>query len=339
MRTIPFNVPGSKAEEKRISVLGLGCASMLGRAGRRESLKALSSAYDAGITFYDTARSYGYGECERLLGDFFRGARRSSVVLCTKFGILPVNSNGWKNRMKPIARSVLSFAPQLRSTVRRHTASQLKPGQFSIEILNSSIETSLTELKTDYVDILLMHSPPLETSQREDLLGAMNCLVETGKVRMMGVSAGADVIGAVFNRHSPRLSAAQFPLNPLCMALASQTPSAAKSLFLIANQVFGGLEGIARCRSLIERLRQDPDIPSVLREKLDPRDASLLPDMVFNCVLRDTGVSVAVPSMLHPKHLHTNIKVIEQSRFSSRELEQIRQSLPVIAESSADTSW
>ena len=160
MRTTDLNFGGA-AGKKKVSVLGLGCAPMLGRAGRRESLAALTAAYDAGITFYDTARSYGYGACEGLLGNFFRGERRESVVLCTKFGILPANPSGWKNKIKPLARAVLSVAPQLRGVVRKHAASQFNPRQFSVETLTTSFETSLRELKTDYVDMLLMHGPPL----------------------------------------------------------------------------------------------------------------------------------------------------------------------------------
>ena len=60
-----------------VSVLGLGCAAMMGSAGRHESLVALAAAYDSGINFFDTARSYGYGASEGLLGEFCAGRRRT----------------------------------------------------------------------------------------------------------------------------------------------------------------------------------------------------------------------------------------------------------------------
>ena len=307
-----------------MSVLGLGCASMLGRASRRESLASLGAAYDAEITFYDTARSYGYGACEGLLGEFFAGERRESVVLCTKFGILPASSKGWKNRVKPLARAVLSVAPQLRGAVRKAAAGQFHPGQFSVETLRSSFDTSLRELKTDYVDILLMHNPPVDAVRQDDLLEAMGRLVDAGKVRMAGVSADGDATGAILKDHAPILKAAQFPLNLFSMRLAAQTVEAAKSLFLMANHPFGGAEGIARCRSEIDRMRKDPAIPLELREKLDARDETLLPELVLNCILTGTGVSVVVPSMLQPKHLKSNIGAVEQCRFSRAELDLIR---------------
>lgn len=324
MRITDLIFSGARAGRKSVSVLGLGCASMLGRAGRRESVAALGAAYDAGITFYDTARSYGYGACEGLLGEFFAGKRRESVVLCTKFGILPASSKGWKNRVKPLARAVLSVAPQLRGAVRKAAASQFSPGQFSVETLRSSFETSLRELKTDYVDILLMHNPPIDAVRQDDLLDAMGKLVDAGKVRMAGVSADGDVIGAILLDHAPILKAVQFPLNLFSMGLAAQTVEGAKSLFLMANHPFGGAEGIARCRSEIDRMRKDPAIPLELREKLDARDGTLLPELVLNCILTGTGVSVVVPSMLQLEHLKSNIRAVEQCRFSHAELELIR---------------
>jgi aryl-alcohol dehydrogenase-like predicted oxidoreductase len=327
MRTIDIQIPGQSTPLKNVSVIGLGCAAMLGRAGRRESLAALGTAYDSGITFYDTARSYGYGACEGLLGEFFGAGRRSSVVLCTKFGILPGNPNGWKNKVKPLARAALSVVPQLRGMVRKHAGGQFVPGQFSVATLRSSFETSLRELKTDYVDILLMHGPPASVLQDEGMLEELRRLVDEGKVRLAGVSAEGEVIRTVFGKHSPVLQAAQFPMNPFSMDLAWETLDAAKSLMLIANHPFGGAEGIARCRIQIERLRQDPAVPQSLREKLDARDGGLLPEFVLNSILQDTGVSVVIPSMMKPAHLHSNMRAIEQCRFSPSELQLIRNSL------------
>jgi hypothetical protein len=116
-------------------------------------------------------------------------------------------------------------------------------------------------------------------------------------------------------------------MNPFSMNLASQTPDAAKSLMLIANHPFGGAEGIARCRTLIDRLHQDPAVPQSLREKLDARDEGLLPEFVLNSIVGDTGVSVVIPSMMKPAHLHGNMRAIDQCRFSPSELQLIRNSL------------
>jgi aryl-alcohol dehydrogenase-like predicted oxidoreductase len=325
MRTTEIVPCGPQTSLPRVSVLGLGCAAMLGRTGRRDSLAALGAAYDAGITFYDTARSYGYGACEGLLGEFLGGKKRDSVVLCTKFGIVPSNPNGWKQRVKPLARAALRLFPGLRGLARKQAADQFASGQFTVEILRSSLEMSLRELKTDYVDILLMHAAPISALQQDNLMEELERLVEAGKVRLAGISGEEDVIGAVFANLPSMLRTAQFALNIFNLAFTAQTVRAAQSMFLVANQPFGGPEGVSRCRDQIARMCASPDLPACVREKLDLSDESLLPELVLNCILSDTGISVVIPSMMQLKHLQSNIKAVEHCRFSPEELAIIRQ--------------
>src|SRR5580704_5522793 len=52
----------------RTSVLGFGCGSVMGRVGRSASLRAMDAAWESGITLFDTARSYGFGEAEAVGG-------------------------------------------------------------------------------------------------------------------------------------------------------------------------------------------------------------------------------------------------------------------------------
>ena len=97
---------GASPDWAKLSVLGFGCAAMGGRSSRKDSLTAIGAAWDAGITFYDTARSYGYGQSEGLVGEFLR-SKRDLAVIRTKFGILPAAQGGWKQKLKPLARGAL----------------------------------------------------------------------------------------------------------------------------------------------------------------------------------------------------------------------------------------
>src|SRR5947209_6356011 len=112
MRSVELMPAGPK-----VSVLGMGCAAMMGSASRKDSLAALGAALDAGINFFDTARSYGYGASEALLGEFLAG-RRDQTVICTKFGILPA-ARSWKQAVMPFARGVLKLFPGLRGAARK----------------------------------------------------------------------------------------------------------------------------------------------------------------------------------------------------------------------------
>jgi aryl-alcohol dehydrogenase-like predicted oxidoreductase len=114
-----------------VSELGLGAWQLGNRKDwadgpdEAESLAIVGAALDAGVTFFDTAPGYAGGHSEQLLGRGLRG-HRDSVVVCTKFGHNPEGTD------------------------------------FSPEALRGSVERSLRQLKTDVLDIVLMHSPPRE---------------------------------------------------------------------------------------------------------------------------------------------------------------------------------
>lgn len=313
---------GQSSGLERISELGFGCAAVAGRVSRRDSLAALAAAHDAGITLYDTARSYGYGESESIVGEFLRG-RRDSVVLCTKFGILPATQGGWKQKLKPLARGVLRLFPGLRKTVRRQVSDQFVSGQFSVETLRTSFETSLRELKTDYVDMLLMHAAPASVLEQDDLLEALERLVESGKVRMAGISGELPVIAQYLAGPPKVLTTAQFALNLSNIAFAEETRRHG-DLLLVGNHPFGGPAGAAEGKALIASLAADPELPQALRQKLEPKDPQVLPELVLNCVLRGTGVSSVIAAMMQLRHIASNVAAVESCRFTLEELEQVR---------------
>jgi aryl-alcohol dehydrogenase-like predicted oxidoreductase len=297
----------------------------MGRVGRRGSLAAVTAALDAGITFFDTARSYGYGESESLLGEVLQG-RRGSVVICTKFGSLPVGRGGWKQRIKPLAQTAVRLFPGLRKHARKHVASEFLTGQFSPETLKLSLETSLRELRTEYVDILLMHSAPAAVLDRDDLLDALQRLVESGKIRMAGLSSGQPVIGEFLSRPTSVLTTAQFPLNRTNLDFTRQTAQA-REAFLVANHPFGGAGGVPDTARRVEAMRTSPALPEDLRRKLDPSDPQLVPEVVLNAILQATGVAAVVPTMMRKTSLLSNIAAIDHCRFSPAEIALLREEL------------
>jgi len=308
-----------------VSVLGLGCAAMMGIASKRDSLRALHAAYDAGINFFDTARSYGYGESEGLLGEFCVG-RRERVVLCTKFGILP-GAGGWKHRIKPLARGLIRMFPGLRGAARRQAGQLHRSDQFSVAVLRTSLETSLRELRTEYVDLLLMHAAPMSVLAQEDLLEELGRLVDEGKVRVAGISGEPEVIAAAITGGFGVLRTAQFACNLANLGFVERIGSTAGGRFLVGNHPFGGPVGVAETRRRIAALAEDESLPKELRAKLDGNDPQLLPEVMLNAVLSGTGVGAIVPAMLQPQHLESNCKAIAQCRFDAEELGELRRAL------------
>ncbi len=327
MRSVAFS-SFTSVDGARPTVLGFGCSALLGRASRRESMTALHTAFDAGITFFDTARSYGYGASEGLLGQFLarKGSScRDQIILCTKFGILPVARN-WKQMVKPVARAAVRLVPSLRQAAQRHAANQFNANQFTLKTLQTSLDTSLRQLRTDHVDMLLMHDAPASVLEQDDLLEALAALVEQGKVRLAGISAEQPVIEETFQRRPPQLQAAEFALNLSNLAFTAQTAQQS-GLFLVANHPFGGVSGVASSRERIAQLAASPVLSATLREKLTLDDPLLLPELVFHAVLDGTGISAVVPAMIQPAHIHANIRAIENCRFTPAELIEIRQAL------------
>ena len=320
MREIEFPASAGGGATK-MSVLGFGCAALMGRASRRESLTALGAAMDAGINFFDTARSYGYGASEGLLGGFLEG-RREQVVVCTKFGILPAARN-WKQMARPVVRAAIRLVPSLRQAAQRQAGSQFLEGQFTLANLKTSFETSLRQLRTEYVDMLLLHAAPASVLEQDDLLEAMGRLVEQGKVRMAGISGELPVISSALGAKYAALSTAQFAVNFSNMGEAVKVAAAGEWL-MVANHPFGGPAGVEATRARIAGLAVAEGLGKELREKLAVEDAQLLPEVVLNAILSGTGVSAVVPAMIKPGHIAANVRAVEACRFTAEELVVIR---------------
>jgi aryl-alcohol dehydrogenase-like predicted oxidoreductase len=139
------------------SALGLGCMGMsqgYGPADDAESITTLHRAVDLGVTFLDTAMSYGTGHNERLLGQALAG-RRDAVVLATKFGIVR-GPDGVRLDGRP-----------------DHVAGYC--------------DASLARLGVDHLDLYYLHRPDPDVPVGETV-GAMAELVAAGKVRHLGLS-------------------------------------------------------------------------------------------------------------------------------------------------------
>jgi aryl-alcohol dehydrogenase-like predicted oxidoreductase len=137
-----------------VSVVGLGCNNFGRRCDVEQTRAVVDAALDSGITLLDTADVYGEGLSEDYLGQVLEG-RRDRVVIATKFG-----------HELPGGPAVL---------------------RGSREWIRWACEQSLRRLRTDVIDLYQYHRPDGETPL-EETLGAMNELVEEGKVRFVGHS-------------------------------------------------------------------------------------------------------------------------------------------------------
>jgi D-threo-aldose 1-dehydrogenase len=178
-----IELPGS---ELRLSRLGFGTAGLMARLGRRESVRLLEIAHDSGITHFDTARAYGYGEAEAALGDFL-GRRRDAVTVTTKLGMLPPRRSRALQGAKALGRVGARVLPALRPLLRRGAQSMASSGAFEPLAARASLETSLRELRVETVDLLLLHECRPDDLETEGLLDFLRQVVAEGKARAFGI--------------------------------------------------------------------------------------------------------------------------------------------------------
>src|SRR6185369_8462992 len=141
-----------------VSAVGLGTNNFGMKLGMEECREVVDAAIDNGITLFDTSDSYG--PAEERLGALLEG-RRDDVIIATKFGS-DVRRRGLSNGVDWGARGSRRY-------VRR------------------AVESSLTRLRTDWIDLYQMHKPDPGTPI-EETLSALSDLVHEGKVRYLGNS-------------------------------------------------------------------------------------------------------------------------------------------------------
>jgi aryl-alcohol dehydrogenase-like predicted oxidoreductase len=196
----------------RVSEFGLGCARIGGvfQANPKGFLDLLAFAYDSGITFFDTADMYSQGESESLLGKALRG-KREHIVIASKAGYSLSSRSRWAGRVKPLLRPLVRLLNVRREQLPSTTRGALSQ-DFSPKHLISAVEGSLRRLRTDYLDLLQLHSPPAEVVARGEWLPALEELKRSGKIRYWGVAVD-DVEAGEAALLWPGASSLQFTLN------------------------------------------------------------------------------------------------------------------------------
>ncbi|GAA1731338.1 aldo/keto reductase [Aeromicrobium alkaliterrae] len=187
-----------------VSSVGIGSNAFGARVDADGTRAVVDAAFDAGVTFFDTADVYSYGASEELLGAALQG-RRDEVVLATKFGMDMQGANGDDRG-------------------RRGSAAYVR----------TAVEASLRRLGTDHIDLYQLHTPDRVTPL-EETLGALDELVQEGLVRAIGCSnfAAWEVVDAHWrattrggtpfataqNEYSLYNRAAEAELVPACVEL------------------------------------------------------------------------------------------------------------------------
>lgn len=264
-----------------------------GRTSDDESLAAIRRARELGVTFFDTADSYGFGRSESLLG-IVLSRHRHDVIIATKVGVTR-DVNG---------RLAKDFS-------RKH--------------ISHAVDGSLKRLRTDYIDLYQLHNPTLDELRRDDIHEAMDRLQEVGKIRFWGVSVTTPEEGIeVINRGWAH--ALQVLYNVLNQAPARELfPLAKEKGYGIIARVplaSGLLTGKFRADTVFPQndVRQNFLTPKRLEEAIARVDevksiiggtARSLAEGALRFILANDAVSTAIPGAKNVRQVEMNVSADE----------------------------
>jgi aryl-alcohol dehydrogenase-like predicted oxidoreductase len=192
-------LPGSS---RTTSELGFGCAYLVGGWELSESMKRLDIAYEAGFRHFDTAPAYGMGTSESVIGRALNG-RRTNVTLASKVGIGRPHFGRLFHFGRAMSRSFRAAAPGMARNIGGMAYSIATPhGEFGLFKVERSLSESLRALRTDYLDLLLLHDVRSSDISHE-LLAFLDRQKRNGVVLALGIATSATEIELIRKRHGP----------------------------------------------------------------------------------------------------------------------------------------
>jgi aryl-alcohol dehydrogenase-like predicted oxidoreductase len=294
--------------------LGFGCGALLSkRRTRRDALRLLETAMDCGVTYFDTARMYGAGRAEGILGEL-TARKRERLVLTSKAGILPQSRAIHVRAMGRSIRFLHKVAPNLKHHVLVPSASMPRFGAFGLVEFRNSVETSLKELRTDYIDILLLHECTAADLEETDLLHYLNDLKSEGKIRAFGIATGIEQTTSILKTHAELLDVVQIP-------------SAIWNMNVRKLPTFDGLvithsSLTSRFDILFARLSSDERMAAEWHSltQIDPRDPTKLAHLLLAHALNANPNGVTIFFSSNTANVVANVKSVSSRAIDEKQI-------------------
>ncbi|MEI7926360.1 MAG: aldo/keto reductase [Chloroflexota bacterium] len=153
-----------------VSEVGFGVwtvsAGWWGEYSDDDAAKLMHAAVERGVTFFDTADTYGQGRGETVMKHAFPGSARDQIVIGAKFGY------DWQSRNPNDA------------------GHREAPHRFDLAFLEASLDASLERMGTDRIDFYQIHNPRMAMMLRDDIWTFVERAKAAGKVLSVGVALG-----------------------------------------------------------------------------------------------------------------------------------------------------
>jgi len=284
--------------------LGFGCSSLMGAMGRRASLAILEAAYDAGIRHFDVAPMYGYGEAESCLGEFLQ-RHRAEVTIATKYGIPPAKKSLVISLGRRIAGPIVKNLPGLKqrlASVASAATNSPERATFTPTEARASLERSLTALRTDRIDLWLLHEASAADLQDDALLDLLEEEVKKGTIGTFGIGSEAAKVSALLAKRPEYCRTLQYEWSVLDLSidLSGRTPFRIHHRALTTN-----FRAVHRTLSHDKQLCQRWSA-STHMDLSNPEDLARL---MLKASLVMNPNSVVLFSSKNPRHIQTNVQI------------------------------
>ncbi len=306
------------------SAVGLGTWAiggwMWGGTDEAQSVQAIQTAIDEGISLIDTAPAYGMGRAEEIVGNALKG-RREKVVLATKCGLVWHTQEG------------NYFFDQQDKPVHRYLGKQ--------SILHE-VEQSLKRLKTDYIDLYITHWQD-PTTPIAETMETLELLKQQGKIRAIGASnvSGDDLKAYVSAGHLESIqeeySMVHREIETTLLPYCAEHGISTLSYSSLALGLLSGKIGPERAFADDDQRNTNPRFSLENREKVarlmveiqpiaDAHEATLA-QVVIAWTLQQPGITFSLCGARNPQQAAENAKA-GRLRLQRDEIETIDLAIP-----------
>ena len=283
-----------------VSVLGFGAAPIGFLQTERDRVKSiLGFLLDHGVNLIDTAASYKGSE--ELIGEAI-GGRRSEYVLVSKCGQKVTGDDG------------------------------IEGEDWSADLVGRTVDRALKRLRTDRLDVMLLHSCPLEVLERGEALGALVKAREAGKIRFAGCSG--DNEAAAYAATLPDVAVIETSINIADQANIERVLPAARkhNIGIIAKRPVANAAWKAPERQPgMYKSYAEPYTKRLKTMALDPAELGMTgepeqawPEMALRFTLSFPEVSTAIIGTTNPQNAERNIVAAEKGPLPADTIAKIR---------------
>jgi aryl-alcohol dehydrogenase-like predicted oxidoreductase len=308
MRTV---VPGFSFQ---IPALGFGCGSLTG-TNRSTASRLLDTAFDNGVRHFDVARYYGYGEAEGILGSFAR-SHRTQITITSKFGLQPPARTSPLRVLISVGRRFVRMVPAARKAVQSRVQFLVSTPPFTAAECKRSLDTSLRELKTDYLDFFLLHDYVVTNDHHHELIAFLEGAVASGKIKQFGIGTTFENVVYALQSQPELCRVVQFENSVLVPNLRSFPETATRPLII----TYGSLG--SSYNFLLSFLTAHRETSKSWSERVGANcsDAETLAALILNFAMAANPQGIVLFASKSVERTARNIQSVLKSRFSSEQL-------------------